>query len=324
MTSLLRHLMGSRSVRVLATLLLLAVVLWKAQPGRLLSATAALGTGTLLLAAALTIPFLCIKTVRWLYLLHAGGCEASFGEAALSLIGGMGFALLTPARLGELARIAYLRDPRKLRLGGLVMLDKLFDVVVLTLLSSAGAWRILGPAPGGALLLAGCSGLGFLYLPRPFERALHRTSRRLPLRSRLIEAWGAVESLSLTSTTVCLVLTAASFLVVIAQFGIILRASVHLSVGVALLTFPLVILTNVLPLTVGGLGIREGTAALLLAYFHVATPVAVVSAFLMFFLNTALPGIVGTIALPFMRRDSPVVAAAGGWRVAGGSGDDSR
>ena len=31
-----------------------------------------------------------------------------------------------------------------------------------------------------------------------------------------------------------------------------------------LLTFPLVVLTNALPITIGGLGVREGTAAALL------------------------------------------------------------
>jgi uncharacterized membrane protein YbhN (UPF0104 family) len=302
-----RWLITSRSARVLGTMVLLALVLWRSQPQRVVDAATALGMGSLLVAATLTIPFLYLKVLRWWYLLRGAGCDTSFTEATLSLMGGMGLALLTPARLGELARIAYLRDQRKLRLGGLVLLDKAFDVIVLALLSAVGAWQIVSPLLGVLLLLAGTVGLVVVYLPDPFEHLLQGSSRRLPFADRVAPVLGALESLSPLATTIYLALTLTAFIVVIAQFGIIIHTSVQLSLHVALLTFPLVILTNVVPLTIAGLGIREGTAALLLTHFHVDTATAVVSAFMMFFLNTALPGIVGALSLPFVRSGTALV-----------------
>jgi hypothetical protein len=65
----------------------------------------------------------------------------------------------------------------------------------------------------------------------------------------------------------------------------------------------MVVLTNAVPLTVAGLGTREGAAIILLSRYHthILRSVASASAFLMFFMNTALPGIVGALVTPFFR-----------------------
>src|SRR5579875_1915389 len=117
------------------TFLLLGLIFWKVvKPGQLWSTVEKLSVGHLILAMLLTIPFLLLKAMRWHLLLRAGHCRATFTEAFVSLLGGMGVALLTPARLGEVTRAAYLSEPRKLRVGALVMVDKVYDVVVLALL----------------------------------------------------------------------------------------------------------------------------------------------------------------------------------------------
>jgi uncharacterized membrane protein YbhN (UPF0104 family) len=307
----------SRLFRVVATLLLLAFVLWRSQPQNIVADANRFGVGTLLAAFALTIPFLYFKVLRWMYILRYGGSDSSFGEAAVSLMGGMGFALITPARVGEVARVAYLRDPRKLRLASLVMLDKFFDVLVLVLLSSVGAWQILGWPFGALLLASGAAGLFFTFFPQLFRRQLAVVALRMPLGGKTADVFGALESLSPAATALYIALTVAAFAIVILQFGIILHAAANVSLRVALLTFPLVILTNVLPLTIAGLGIREAAAVLLLAHFHVPAAVAAIAAFVMFFLNTALPGIVGALLIPLLYRRLSEGKPEPRWEAAG-------
>jgi uncharacterized membrane protein YbhN (UPF0104 family) len=70
------------------------------------------------------------------------------------------------------------------------------------------------------------------------------------------------------------------------------------SLDIVVLTFPLVVLTNVLPITIGGLGVREAAAAALLSHYGVSPADAALAALLMFGINTALPGIVGATLLP--------------------------
>jgi uncharacterized membrane protein YbhN (UPF0104 family) len=291
-------------------LFLLGLVVLKTDPQRLGGAIGSARPHYLFLALLLTLPFLALKACRWYLMLQAARIEATPGEAALSLIGGMGLALVTPARLGELVRVAYLRDPQKWKAGGLVLIDKWFDVVVLAGLSIAGAWDLLGPVAGAAFTFLTLAGLLLVYKPTSLLAALQRLSPRLPLRSKLDSAWSSLESLTAGSTSVFLALTVAAFLVVLLQFGIILLSWRNWSPDVVFLTFPLVVLTNVIPLTVSGLGLREGAAAVLLSRYGVPPPDAALAAFLMFVINTALPGIVGALLFPVASHVVPAPSSA--------------
>jgi hypothetical protein len=103
----------------------------------------------------------------------------------------------------------------------------------------------------------------------------------------------------------CLLYTLGSFAIVLLQYWIILRAWEPVGMDVVAFCFPLVVLTNVVPLTVAGLGTREEAAILLLKHYHIAASIALTSAFLMFFMNTALPGLIGFAVAPFFRKTTP-------------------
>jgi glycosyltransferase 2 family protein len=290
----------NRFVRAAFTVALAVFVVYKADPARVLRAAGTANLGYLIVALTLTVPFLALKSLRWYLMLREAGISATAGEATTSLIGGMGLALVTPARVGEVVRGAYIRDPQKLKIAGLVLLDKGFDVLVLCGLSLAGAWRLLGPGAASALAAAALVGLAVVYLPRRVHALLERLTVRLPGRTTLNRLWSSLESLSPPATTTFIALTALSFAIVLVQFALILLSWRAWSFDIVLLTFPLVILTNVLPITVGGLGVREGTAALLLSHYGVSAAHAEVAAFLMFAMNTALPGLLGAVALPLL------------------------
>jgi len=322
--TLLRDLYANRWARYALTFVLLGLVVVRVRPQHLAAAIASARPQYLSLALALTLPFLALKALRWHVMLQRAAVDATFGEAFRSLVGGMGLALVTPARLGELVRVAYLRDGQKWKIGGLVMIDKAFDVLALCGLSIAGAWVLLGPAAGAAFGLATIVGLALVYEPRPLAAGLQGVSSRGPFRSQLQRVWSSLESLSPRATTVYLLLTLLAFAVVLLQFGVILLSWRSWSPDVVFLTFPLVILTNVLPLTIGGLGIREAAAVALLGHYGVSPAHAFLAAFLMFAINTALPGIAGAALLPaagepsldkagrFRGKDSPAGDAPGG------------
>ncbi|HEX6509171.1 MAG TPA: lysylphosphatidylglycerol synthase transmembrane domain-containing protein [Chloroflexota bacterium] len=303
MTSL-RRLYANRWIRYALTLVLLGLVLYKVNLLSVMQAAGSARPQYLALALALTAPFLYCKVLRWHLMLDSAGVQATFSEAALSVIGGMGLALVTPARLGELVRGAYLRDPQKLKIGGLVMIDKGLDVLVLTCLSVAGAFAILGPVAGALFTAAAVAGFAAVFDPTRVHAGLRRLSSRLPMRAKLERIWSSLESLTPRSTAVFLVLTLLSFVIVLIQFGIILLSWHSWSPDIVLFTFPIVILTNVLPVTIGGLGVREATAAVLLGHYGVPSSDAVLAALLMFAINTAAPGLVGALVLPLTSRSA--------------------
>jgi uncharacterized membrane protein YbhN (UPF0104 family) len=303
----LRRLYANRWARFALTVVLLGLVLYKVNLEHVARAAGSARPQYLFFALLLTGPFLYLKALRWHLMLSAAGIQATFGEAALSLIGGMGVALITPARIGELVRAAYLQDPQKLKIAGLVLIDKGFDVLVLACLSIAGAWTLFGAWAGLAFTALSVAGLAAVYRPAPVLRIIRRGATRVPMRARIERVAGSLESLTPVSTTTYLLLTLLSFIVVLFQFGMILLSWNNWSFDIVFLTFPMVVLTNVLPITIGGLGVREATAAALLGHYGVSPSHAVLAAFLMFAINTALPGIVGAVVLPFASgRPAPV------------------
>lgn len=60
-------------------------------------------------------------------------------------------------------------------------------------------------------------------------------------------------------------------------------------------------------ITIGGLGIREGTAIFLLGKFSLSPATAFNSGFLLFLINTALPAIIGLVILNKDLKNSKIV-----------------
>jgi uncharacterized membrane protein YbhN (UPF0104 family) len=78
-------------------------------------------------------------------------------------------------------------------------------------------------------------------------------------------------------------------------FYVLLRCFVAVPFSVILFVFPLVLLTNVAPITLSGLGLREGTAIALLALFGISSAAAFNATFLSYLLNSVVPALIGAV-----------------------------
>jgi hypothetical protein len=185
------------------------------------------------------------------------------------------------------------------------MVDKVYDVIVLALLSVAGAALLVSPLLALGLALFGAAGVYLALRPRDLRTFYAPIGRRLPLYAKIDRVLAGFAEFPAAVGALCLLYTLGSFAVVLLQYWIILRAWTDAGMNVVTFCFPMVVLTNVVPLTVAGLGTREAAAFLLLNHYHIAKAVAVTSAFLMFFMNTALPGLVGFAVAPFFRKQTP-------------------
>jgi uncharacterized protein (TIRG00374 family) len=133
--------------------------------------------------------------------------------------------------------------------------------------------------------------------PSITSNVLTSISRYFPFSEKLQEIISAFHFLyDKRISGVSLVVTLVSYLVAFLQgYFLIIALGGEIDLKVVILVFPIIILTNVLPFTIGGLGVREGTSVVLLSMFSISKEIAINFAFLWFIVNTFIPGAIGVL-----------------------------
>jgi uncharacterized membrane protein YbhN (UPF0104 family) len=277
-----------------------AILVWRLPPASLLAEFRRFDSTQLLPVAACLLAMLAVRGYKWHSLVSAGQPGARAQDSLRSLLGGFALSIVTPGRLGEFGRCLFVPRRDRLRTLLLNVLDRLLDmwalltfgVVSLFLLVhfppaifGVGVW--LAELP----LLVGLPALiaTFVALPPWPERLRAPLSAATPhLLAVRVPRYAA---LSVASTALDLML-----------FFFLLRSFHPVNIDAALATFPWIVIASGLPISLSGLGVREGMATLLLARYGLPAAAAVDVGLLFFAFNTLLP------------------AAAGGlWLLAGGS-----
>ena len=85
------------------------------------------------------VPFLLIKAWRWQVILADLGVPIAFREAVRLYALGLGAGMLTPGQIGDAVKIAYFRERGFGQSIISILLDRLWDVLILVLLAGFGA-----------------------------------------------------------------------------------------------------------------------------------------------------------------------------------------
>ncbi len=244
--------------------------------------------------ALLLMPLqLFLKIYKWRHLLRLNKYPVGFKEAAKSLLGGIGIGIFTPARIGEISRVLYLRGGQRLRLSGLVVIDRFFDLFVVVALGIGGLTLVLKPILNTLLILILIFLLYFLYNPRKAKEPLEKLVNRLPFKDKVSQVFGGLDTLTRPVSTFLLFFTFLAFVVDFFQFYLLICSFGNVSLKATAFSFPLVNLATTLPVTIGGLGVREAVSVFALSLFGVAKEAALNASFSLFLINTLIPGIVG-------------------------------
>lgn len=263
--------------------------------------------GSLVIALVFSLLFTFMKAVKWHVLVLSGaGRGSSAADAVKSYFVGMMGGLLTPGRVGEIARTVFLEKYDRGLIAYLVMVDKLFDVTAVLWLALPGLYYYAHvPGLAGALLVLALLSLGifFPHLPPRWVKGLLGHGKKLAgIRQRLDLIQAQLAAISPRFKLKFLGFTLLCYATVICQFFWLVENYHHCRLWMIAVSQPLIMLTNILPLTIAGLGIREGAAVALLSPFGVPQPAAVSSAFMLFLLNTAIPALVGALLILVYRR----------------------
>jgi len=254
------------------------------------------------LALACALLFTFLKVLKWHYLvLAAAGEGTTLGSAAKSFFVGMAGGLLTPGRVGEIARTVFMEKHSRGLIAYLVVVDRIFEITAVVFLALPGLLFYANFLAGAAAVLLLVVLLMVIYFPeyppRWLHRILDRTGKFAAAREQLGRMELKIAAISPGVKFKQLLLAVLSYAVVILQFHHLLNNVHHSRLWMSVLAQPLIMLTNILPFTIGGLGIREGAAMVLLSPFAIPAAAAISAAFLLFLLNTALPALIGALVL---------------------------
>ncbi len=284
---MIRRVFQPQQVRVMVTVALLAAFMVFNDPQTMWQTLRGADPGGLALALALTPLVMGLRIWRWHWLVAT---EAPQPPARILTSYLMGFALgaVSPAGLGELGRALFLpvTPAQRLALSGKALADKLLDVASVVLLAGAGVLSAAGYPAGAALWVAlGVAGFG----------SVVTWGRRWPMPiARLARFWEGLTRIPPGVLWRNWAVSLLGFGVLYGQLWVVFIAFAPDTPAKALLLFPLITLSSLVPLSLNGIGLREWVATVILAGYGLSAAVifnAVLSHYLLVTLPPVLVGL---------------------------------
>jgi uncharacterized membrane protein YbhN (UPF0104 family) len=293
--------------RVLVTFLLLALLLTQFRVRDLWTSLSQSNTGLLACSLALTPVIVGVKTLRWLVLARTQR-KIGFAEALHSYLVGLALATVTPFAVGEVGRGFFVQGTDHAEMTGKVILDKVIDLLTVFLFSALGL-LITGNASAaraGGVLLVGVAGAwaGLFLLPRLVWQPKGRIGEYIERFhfSRVLEGLRKTPFLKLLLNAG---LALIGFVVFYFQAFVLLQAFYDARAPLSVVPyFPIITVSTILPIAIGGVGVREWIAVLLLRNFGIPSSVAFNAFFSHFVIVQLLPALVGVYYIAVARLDA--------------------
>jgi glycosyltransferase 2 family protein len=264
--------------------------------------------GYYLLSLFGVILVLGIKSYRWRMLIRNEGEEYSAGKAFGAFMASDAIGIVTPGRIGEIARLYYVRQDTAISFYAAfktIIADRVFDFAMLGWFGLSGVlfyFKTFGDYPGidyvtGVLIVFV---VGYFALLKVLDRLL-----RYPSIDRLPVVHFIRDSLKAVSTKRSKRMWGVTFLAYFLYFGFswLIMISLQLNPSYTDVVFIMSImsLSTIIPLSVAGFGTREATLVLLFSYYGLASETAIsfsLMHFTAFFLWGGLIGLVFWLLMP--------------------------
>ena len=152
--------MKNTLLHLFAGALLLALTMWQLDLGAIAAALKGIGFVVLAGIALGLVAFHLLKSLRWRAILGAQDISYSFGGILEMYWSGLFLSVVTPGRLGDLVRVAYLKEDGiaigRAAVG--VVVDRLLDLGAIGLLA-LGSWAHLVWGRAGTFQWGGLAGV---------------------------------------------------------------------------------------------------------------------------------------------------------------------
>ena len=270
-----RHLLARLTLRGLPTLLMLGLAVVVGGVASYRAILRHLSVRHVAAALVVAMGWWAARLARWHLLATRSMPELSWRQTVRSMLAGT-ISLSVPPWEARVRAASVIASENRVGLTGLAQLHTVLDIVVIGGAAAVGAFGV------NALAVIGLSLALFLALIEHVRR-LQWTSQGTP--QRLARALAKVSSLELLGAIGLAIIAYASILL---EFHLLLRACGAVDFRVALRSVPFVLLAQLLPVGVPGVGAPELTAACVLSA-HGRAAEGVLATAGLFVLNRLLP-----------------------------------
>ena len=291
----------SMILKLVATVVILALVFYSLDLDKLSGALSAIDWHWLVLGSAASALFVSLRIIKWRELTQTNGMSASGKEIARTALLGLAVGLITLVRLGELVGVAPFTRPDRGRAILSHGYDRLYELFAVLVFSLPAVFLLLGWA--GRLVSVGIValyGIGIAMAQSAYWRSKFGGFSLL----RKVPKLDALPSTIIATSPVYWMLSITYFLTGYLLLMCFIVGIEPIHDWHAVFILPVVTLSNLISITIGGLGVREGLAAALSPSVGLAPEVAAAAFFLSFFSTRLIPGLAWTAVST--KRHSPL------------------
>lgn len=291
-------------------LIILGVILWRVGVGDVLRLLSDVNKGLFLAAVALNFPMVGLKAYRWQKLLADQGITYGLWPSFLAYYGSIFIGLLTPGRLGEFIKAAYVARDNDVpwpRAFSTVLADRLFDLFMLLI---AGAVGVAVLAEGYSLVIVAMVSVLFItplvmllreesfgLICRIAARVNSRLGRWFEPAGWVSEIRNSLNDLTMSTLLRSTLFTVGAYALFFTQSYLVARSlEIDISYLTVVFTIALGSLVTLVPISISGLGTREAVAIAYLSASGVTTEVAVSFSLLIFVVFHIFGGLFGMTA----------------------------
>jgi len=247
-----------------------------------------------------------LQEYKWRFLVRLVKPDVKVIETLGSLLVGYAFGIITPGRIGEYSRSLFIRNTPPLKLVGLTVVDKFYNLgctvafgfpALLTL-----PWA-LGFVHGYQLVtmiavLAAIDGT-LLYLaldPRPVRSLIYALQMLFPRRGGIAQIVGGLDRFSQPQARVTLVLTLAHYSVFLIQYFFLISAFAQINIISSFRSAAAILFTkSALPIAIGDLGLDQLASIQFFGAFNISEVAAFNASILLFAFNVLIPALIGIL-----------------------------
>ncbi|HLN52236.1 MAG TPA: lysylphosphatidylglycerol synthase transmembrane domain-containing protein [Lentimicrobium sp.] len=236
-----------------------------------------------------------LKSVRWNLLLKAENCDYSYLSAFSAYMVSLMIGLVTPGRIGEIAKLYYVRQEKEIDFYHsfkTIVTDRIFDFAFLIWFGLAGMlyfYKILGDFSGITYILITAITMFLAWYSGYLVLKSIKSQRTIIAFIR--ESWN---EMFMNKMFIPWILTFAAYLASYASVMLIFW-SINIKLNIIDVAFivSLMNLVTLIPITLAGFGTREVSLIYLLSFYAIGPEQSVVFSFLQFIAFFLWGGLIG-------------------------------